>query len=243
MSSIHLTTDPEIIKKWVKDRDGKPGEIKGEQENGTGILRFDFSEEKNDHELHYLQWPSFFKKFQDQDLALAYQEESKTGEISLYHQFIPAPVGVLRIIHSEHEEIRNLLDRLEGTTTKAEKRRPELFERLQTLLFPHMKVKKKTLYKTLKKAKKDGIPAEAVVHAHEGRKHLKKSLKRLSKADPESELFDGRLQFLKQMMEMHIEQEETEIFPHASRVLGQETLERLEKKYLTRKEKLLSKRS
>ena len=49
----------------------------------------------------------------------------------------------------------------------------------------------------------------------------------LKATDPTTPEFAGRVKVIKELLEHHIEEEETEMFPQAKKLLGKDTLEEL----------------
>lgn len=83
-SQSKITIDHEEIKKWVEERNGKPAKVK-DSEDGS-LLQFAFDEDEVDLEL--ISWEQFFKIFEDNNLALFYQEQTQSGRISNFFKFI-----------------------------------------------------------------------------------------------------------------------------------------------------------
>lgn len=84
MSSASQTTDPETIRRWVEERQGRPSRVKGSG-NG-GILRIDF--EDQDAGLEPLGWEEFFSVFEKSDLAFLHQDKTEDGELSRFNKFV-----------------------------------------------------------------------------------------------------------------------------------------------------------
>lgn len=74
MSQGNTTTDHRVIRRWAEARGGRPARVKATGKNDDpGILRFDFVEK--DESLEEISWEEFFEKFDENDLALLYQDE------------------------------------------------------------------------------------------------------------------------------------------------------------------------
>jgi hypothetical protein len=74
MSQGNTTTDHRFIRKWAEARGGRPARVKATGKgDDPGILRFDFGEK--DESLEEISWDEFFEKFDENDLALLYQDE------------------------------------------------------------------------------------------------------------------------------------------------------------------------
>jgi len=80
------TTDHNIIKNWVENRNGRPANVKGTGGGEPGLLRIDFDEK--DDNLEEISWDEFFKKFEEKGLAFLYQDETADGKKSRFFKFI-----------------------------------------------------------------------------------------------------------------------------------------------------------
>ena len=87
MSQARATTDHKTIQRWAEARGGSPATVKGtQQRQELGILRLDF--DPPDESLKKISWKTFFKKFDEEDLAFLYQEETDEGGTSRFHKFV-----------------------------------------------------------------------------------------------------------------------------------------------------------
>lgn len=92
MSRTQTTTDHETIRHWVEERDGRPARVKTTGKGGDpGILRIDFPEPEADENLEPIEWDAFFAKFDENDLALLFEEETANGEVSRFCKFVNRP--------------------------------------------------------------------------------------------------------------------------------------------------------
>lgn len=83
------TTDHETIRTWAEERGGHPATVAatGDEDN-PGILRIDFPGYSGDESLQEISWETFFDAFEDNQLALLYQEETSSGEESRFFKFV-----------------------------------------------------------------------------------------------------------------------------------------------------------
>jgi hypothetical protein len=90
MSKSHQTTDKHTIKNWAEARNGVPAFVKDtENQEGDGILRIHFPEASpSNQSFEETSWDKFFQKFEDNDLAMVYQEDKENGEKSTFYKFI-----------------------------------------------------------------------------------------------------------------------------------------------------------
>lgn len=76
MAAAHKTTDHEKIRIWVEARNGYPATVRDTKTDGEpGLLRIDFPGYSGEETLERIDWESFFKKFEKEDLAFLYQDE------------------------------------------------------------------------------------------------------------------------------------------------------------------------
>lgn len=85
-----ITTDHDEIKRWVEARGGKPATIKGTPREGqeAGLLRIDFPTGASNPPLEPISWKDFFEKFDEEGLALVYQDETESGDRSYFCKFV-----------------------------------------------------------------------------------------------------------------------------------------------------------
>ena len=83
------TTDHDTIRKWVEERGGRPAAVKGTGGgDDPGILRVDFAGAGDEDSLEEISWEEFFEKFEENDLAFLYQEETSGGKESRFFKFV-----------------------------------------------------------------------------------------------------------------------------------------------------------
>jgi hypothetical protein len=90
MSNLSKTTqDHDEIRKWAEERGGKPSHVKGTGgKNDPGLLRIDFPGYSGEGKLEEISWDEFFEKFDEQELALVYQERTADGEKSNFNKLV-----------------------------------------------------------------------------------------------------------------------------------------------------------
>jgi hypothetical protein len=84
------TTDHDEIRRWAEERGGKPATVEDTKRSGekAGLLRIDFPGGAGNPPLKPISWDAFFKKFDESDLAMVYQEEKADGETSTFCKFV-----------------------------------------------------------------------------------------------------------------------------------------------------------
>lgn len=89
MASAKTTTDHDEIRKWAEARNAKPSTVKRTgKADDPGILRLNFPGYSGGDSLQEIPWEEWFKKFDEQELALLYQEKTKDGELSNFNKLV-----------------------------------------------------------------------------------------------------------------------------------------------------------
>ncbi|RBI62213.1 hypothetical protein DMJ13_10040 [halophilic archaeon] len=86
----NTTTDHDEIRNWVEERGGHPAHVEGTGEgDDPGLLRIDFEDADGGEEsLEEISWDEFFDAFEENDLALVYQEETEGGDESRFSKLV-----------------------------------------------------------------------------------------------------------------------------------------------------------
>lgn len=88
-ASSNVTTDHEEIRRWAEERGAKPACVRGTGGKGdTGMIRLDFPGFSGEGSLEEISWEDFFAKFDEQALALLYQEQTARGQKSNFNKLI-----------------------------------------------------------------------------------------------------------------------------------------------------------
>ncbi len=88
--SSKTTSDHAVIKKWAEDRGAKPAAVKGTSGDEIGVIRLIFPgyAAGRSQSLREISWEDFFKKFDENNLAFIYQDETSRGVKSNFNKFI-----------------------------------------------------------------------------------------------------------------------------------------------------------
>jgi hypothetical protein len=83
------TTDHDTIRQWIEQRGGRPASVRGTERGGeAGVLRVDFPGRGEDDAFEELDWGTFFDKFEQENLAFLYQDQTKEGQTSRFFKFV-----------------------------------------------------------------------------------------------------------------------------------------------------------
>lgn len=88
--SANITADHQFIRRWAEARGGKPSRVKGTTRGGgdPGMIRLDFPGYSGERSLEEISWDEWFKKFDESNLALLYQEKTAGGELSNFNKLV-----------------------------------------------------------------------------------------------------------------------------------------------------------
>jgi hemerythrin-like domain-containing protein len=144
------------------------------------------------------------------------------------HEFLAA-------LEKDHEEVQEILKKLQDTSAKAVKTKEDLFMKLKQELIPHMKGEEKHFYPLLMKKKggKD-VGMEALEEHHVAEMTLKE-LDSLSKS---AENWNAKIKVFAEIVKHHIEEEEEEVFEKAEDLLDNDELDKIMSSFSKEKEKL-----
>jgi hypothetical protein len=89
MSRAKSTTDHDTIRRWAQERGGHPARVKGTGSDGDpGLLRIDFPGFSGEETLEHIEWDQWLEAFDDNELALLYQDRTEDGNISRFNKLV-----------------------------------------------------------------------------------------------------------------------------------------------------------
>jgi len=147
------------------------------------------------------------------------------------HQFLQA-------LQKDHEEVKDILSQLEGTSEGAVKSKEKLFLKLKQELIPHMKVEEKHFYPGIGENKELRQIALEAIEEHHVAETILKELDSLGK---DKENWSAKMAVFKEILEHHIEEEEDEIFDVAGEALDNDQLNRMMESFQSDKDKIKQK--
>lgn len=94
LTESKLTTDHDEIRRWAEERGGRPALVRNLlRTNRVASLRLTFPGYSTGEPLEEIPWTSFFERFDDQHLALRYQEITLGGGQSHFHNLVHRETG------------------------------------------------------------------------------------------------------------------------------------------------------
>jgi hemerythrin superfamily protein len=129
----------------------------------------------------------------------------------------PAP-DALTLIKTDHAEAKALFARVLDSSTPAAQRRTALAQLLDALTI-HTNMEEAIFYPALRKAG-GSDEKSSVLEAFEEHASAKDLIAKIRALPPRDETLTAKITVLKEMIEHHVEEEESEMFSEARRVLG-----------------------
>lgn len=136
-------------------------------------------------------------------------------------------MNAIDLLKADHQHVKAILTQLSESTERGIKKRTELLSKLEMEIAIHTRLEEEILYPAYKKA---GGKEQDVMYYEAKEEHRTVEslvLPDLKKTDPGTPEFSGRVKVLKELLEHHIEEEETEMFPQANKLLGKAKLNEL----------------
>src|SRR5207253_6292586 len=150
----------------------------------------------------------------------------------------PVEKDAITLLTADHKKVRPLLGELEETSARAVDKRGELLQTIELELKVHAKIEEEIFYPAFQKAAEKQDDKKLYYEALEEHHVVDMVLAELKDTAPASEEFAAKAKVLKDLVEHHAEEEETEMFPRARKALGMARLRELGLELRIRKEQL-----
>ncbi len=142
--------------------------------------------------------------------------------------FSPTP-----LLKSDHKVVAELFKKIMATTNRGVKTREELFHELKMNLDIHAHIEEGIFYPAVKEPKSTHAMTLEAYEEHHVVKHL---LKELDEMEKNSDEWKAKLTVLKEIVEHHVKEEETKMFPQANKIVSKSELAELAEEMTVAKE-------
>ena len=147
------------------------------------------------------------------------------------------PEGILNDLHEDHEEVSGLIEQL--IKTEDGKERGTIFKEMMSKLLAHSHAEQNVLYKKMEKSENE----KSRTFAYEGENEhqiVEQQLQQMARArNKASEQWTAQASVLKDLIEHHVEEEESTGFSCARSEFDSEALEKMADQFRKQKQKLL----
>ena len=146
--------------------------------------------------------------------------------------------GAIALLKEDHKRVRALFARLEKTTERATDTRQELLDRIEQEIRVHTTIEEEIFYPAYKEAVSKREDEKLYHEALEEHHCADTVLTEMKASALESDEFSAKGKVLKDLVEHHAEEEETQMFPRAQRVMETSRLSELGTQMKERKREL-----
>jgi len=128
-------------------------------------------------------------------------------------------MDIFELIHDQHEEVLDIVQKMMDTKPKAGKKRRELIDKLKDGLLPHMYAEENYFYPVVDK---EANSHDLISEAMDQHKSARRVLSEIESATEDDERWNSRLTEFKEMLEEHIDLEESDVFDRAREVVDED---------------------
>lgn len=140
------------------------------------------------------------------------------------------PMDAIALLTEDHEKVKAMFEQYEGLSDRAHATKQKLAMQICTELTKHTMAEEEIFYPAVRETGKENedMIDEAIVE-HASAKDL---VNQIMSMDSTDELYDAKVKVLSEIIEHHVKEEESEMFPKARKAkldlkaLGQEIQER-----------------
>lgn len=135
--------------------------------------------------------------------------------------------NAIDLLIDDHDTIKKLFKELEATKEEETEKRESLLDTLENLIELHSEMEEQYLYPAFQKAAEDHDDAEMVFEAKEEHEVARLEMPRVKNTEPGTTQFEARVKVLRELLTHHIDEEESDMFPRAKKLLSKEELEEI----------------
>lgn len=128
-------------------------------------------------------------------------------------------MDILDVLTSDHDKVKKILEQMEDTSARAGKKRETLLDRLNEDLLPHMYAEEQYFYQILLDESSDPEVAYEALEEHRAAQAVLLDLEDAPSDDPR---WLARLKVLKELIEHHVEEEESTVFDVAGSIMDED---------------------
>jgi hemerythrin superfamily protein len=141
-------------------------------------------------------------------------------------------MSAIDLLESQHREVEKLFQKIEKASKGEEKMR--LFEEIADKLAIHAAIEEHHFYPAVKEKRTEDILLESV----EEHLTMKRTIADLLKLDVDDVQFDPKIKVLKELVEHHVGEEESDLFPKVKKILSADELDALEQEMVAEQDEL-----
>lgn len=128
---------------------------------------------------------------------------------------------IIKSLKADHDQHRDLFERLKATTTQSAATRLALLEQLDLELRLHMRFEEDVFFPALR-AHADKDTRGQTLEAYAEHEAARATLNELESVSPEDEMWEAWLKVLSEELEHHMKEEEDDLFPQATELIDED---------------------
>lgn len=133
-------------------------------------------------------------------------------------------MNVLELLRVDHQSVNTIFQSIMLTSSADKAKREELFGTLKEALIKHAHAEEKVFYPPLREQQQSHDIVEEGLHEHHS---VEDQIQKMSAIPADSDDWIDAIQHLKECVQHHVKEEETEIFPKAEQLLGRQRLDEM----------------
>ena len=147
-------------------------------------------------------------------------------------------MSILDLLKKDHGEVKDLFEQMCDTSGRAAKARQQLFEEMKTALMAHSHAEDTAFYQVLlpKTDEPNALREAKVEH-----QVVERLLMDAEKTEPSDENWLAKVTVLKELVEHHVEEEESEIFKAARKAFDKKELDAMGENFEALKKEQMAK--
>jgi hemerythrin superfamily protein len=136
-------------------------------------------------------------------------------------------MNAITLLKNDHKTVEDLFKRFEKLGPRAVKSKEDVVARIVRELSVHAAIEEMLFYPAIRQAVDDGEIDDMVLESLEEHHIVKWVLSELDGMSAENERFDAKVTVLMENVRHHVEDEENDLFPQVSKLLGRPRLDEL----------------
>jgi hemerythrin superfamily protein len=130
-------------------------------------------------------------------------------------------MDAIEMLKKQHHEVAGLFEKFDGLGDRAFQEKREIVDEIADALAMHATIEEAHFYPAVREKRTEDILLEAL-EEHLG---IKRVIADLLKIDASEPTFDAKVKVLKEQVEHHVKEEQTDLFPKVKKIFEEEELE------------------
>ncbi len=133
----------------------------------------------------------------------------------------------ISILKEDHKKVRALLDEMSEAQGRSARKRGRLLDEIETEILVHSKLEEEIFYPAYRDSVRSKEDKKLYFESIEEHHLVETVLNEMREVEPETDEFAAKAKVLKELVEMHVREEEREMFPKAKEHMDSDELQQL----------------